>query len=69
LKLREQAVTGHKLELRDRLIKALDKKVPKYTEESLVKKKSAATEAKKKSTIDGLSSFSKMLFGKNYNPI
>jgi hypothetical protein len=48
LKPRQQAVTGRKLELRDRLIRALDKKVPKYTEESLAKKKADAAEAKKK---------------------
>jgi hypothetical protein len=64
LKLRQQAVTGRKLELRDRLIKALDKKVPKYTEESLAKKKADAAEAKKKNQIEGLSSFSKTAFWK-----
>jgi hypothetical protein len=50
------------------LIKALDKKVPKYTEESLAKKKSDATEAKKKNSIDGLSSFSKTAFWQELQP-
>jgi pyruvate/2-oxoglutarate dehydrogenase complex dihydrolipoamide acyltransferase (E2) component len=59
LKLRQQAATGRKLEFRDQLIKGLEKKLPKYTDESLAKKKAAATEAKKKNTVDGLSSFSK----------
>jgi hypothetical protein len=68
LKLRQQAVTGRKLELRDRLIEALEKKLPKYTEESLAKKKDAATEAKKKNPIQGLSSFSKTAFWQELNP-
>jgi hypothetical protein len=62
LKLRQQAVTGRKLELRDRSIKALDKMVPKYTEESLAKKKADAAEAKKKNQTEGLSSIFKNCF-------
>jgi hypothetical protein len=48
LKLRQQTVAGRKLELKQRLIKALDNKLPKYTEESLAKKEKDATAAKEK---------------------
>jgi hypothetical protein len=65
LKLRQQSLYGVKFKLKDRLIKALEKKVPKYTQGSLEKKKAAATEAKKKNTTQGLSSFSKTLSGRN----
>jgi hypothetical protein len=50
------------------LIKALDKKVPKYTEEALAKKNAAATEAKKKNITQGLSSFLKTAFWKELKP-
>jgi hypothetical protein len=59
LKLQQQSVYGVKCKLKERLIQALDKKLPKHTDESLAKKKAAATEAKKKNTTQGLSSFSK----------
>jgi hypothetical protein len=62
LKLREQPTSGAKFKLKERLVKALDKKLPKYTEESLAKKKEAATQAKKRNPIQGLSSFSKTAF-------
>jgi hypothetical protein len=62
LKLRQQSVYGVKFKLKQRLIQALDKKVPKYTVKSLAKKKAAATEAKKKNPTQGLSSFSKNAF-------
>jgi hypothetical protein len=54
--------------LKDQLIKALDKKLPKYTEEALAKMKAVATEAKKKNTTQGLSSFSKNAFWKELKP-
>jgi hypothetical protein len=68
LKLRDQPTYGAKFKLKERLIKALDKKLPKYTVESLAKKKSAATEAKKKNSIEGLSSFSKTAFWQELKP-
>jgi hypothetical protein len=68
LKLRQQPTSGVKFKLKDRLIKALDKKLPKYTEDYLVKKKAADTEAKKKNSIGGLSSFSKTAFWKELKP-
>jgi hypothetical protein len=43
-------------------MKALKKKLLKHTEESLAKKKTADTEAKKMNTTRGLSSFSKNAF-------
>jgi hypothetical protein len=48
--------------LKERLIKALDRKVLEYTEESLGKKKAAAAEAKEKNPTQGLSSFPKTTF-------
>jgi hypothetical protein len=54
--------------LKERLIKALDKKLPKHTEESPAKKKAAASEAKKKNPTQGLSSFSKSTFWKELKP-
>jgi hypothetical protein len=45
LKLRQQSVYGVKFKLKDRLIKSLQKKLQKHTEESLAKKKTAGTEA------------------------
>jgi hypothetical protein len=68
LKLRQQSVYGVKFKLKERLIEALDKKVPKYTEELLAKKKAAASEAKKKNTTQGLSSISKTAFWKELKP-
>jgi hypothetical protein len=68
LKLRQQSTYGVKFKLKERLIQALDKKVPKHTDESLAKKKAAATEAKKKNTTQGLSSFSKNAFWKELQP-
>jgi hypothetical protein len=68
LKLRQQSIYGVKFKLKDRLIKTLDKKLPKYTAESLAKKKATATEAKKKNTTHGLSSFSKNAFWKELKP-
>jgi hypothetical protein len=68
LKLRQQLLSGAKFKLKERLIKALDKKVPKYTEESLAKKKAVAAEAKKKNPTQGLSSFSKTAFWKELKP-
>jgi hypothetical protein len=68
LKLRQQSVSGPRLILKKRLIEALDRKVPKYTVESLAKKKAAATEAKKKNTTQGLSSFSKNASWKELKP-
>jgi hypothetical protein len=68
LKLRQQSVSGPKFKLKERLIEALDKKLPKHTDESLAKKKAAATEAKKKNTTQGLSSFSKNAFWKELKP-
>jgi hypothetical protein len=68
LKLRQQSLSGAKFKLKQRLIKALDKKVPEYTEESLAKKKAAAAEAKKKNPTQGLSSFSKTAFWKVLKP-
>jgi hypothetical protein len=62
LKLRQQSVYGVKFKLKERLIQALDKKLPKHTGESFAKKKAAATEAKKKNTTQGLSPFSKKAF-------
>jgi hypothetical protein len=47
------------------LIKALEKKLPKYTEESLTKKKAAASEAKKKNPTQG---FSNTAFWKELKP-
>jgi hypothetical protein len=57
LKLRQQSVYGVKFKLKERLIQALEKKLPKHTDESLAKKKAAATEATRKNTTQGLSSF------------
>jgi hypothetical protein len=54
LKLRQQSSFGAKFKLKERLIKSLDKKPPKHTEESLAKKKAAASEAKKKNPTQGL---------------
>jgi hypothetical protein len=54
--------------LKERLRQALDKKLPKHTDESLAKKKAAATEAKKKNTTQGLSSFSEKAFWKELKP-
>ena len=64
LKLREQPTSGAKFKLKERLIKALEKKLPKYTMESLAKKKEADIEAKKKNPTDGLSSFAKTAYWK-----
>jgi hypothetical protein len=50
------------------LIQAFVKKLPKHTDESLAMKKAAATEAKKKDTTQGLSSFSKTAFWKELKP-
>jgi hypothetical protein len=50
------------------LIKALDKKLPKYTLEYLAKKKTTDTEAKKKNPTQGLSSFSKTAFWQELQP-
>jgi hypothetical protein len=36
LKLRQLSIYGAKYKLKERLMKALDKKLPKYTDESLV---------------------------------
>jgi hypothetical protein len=47
LRLRQESSSSAKFKLKERLIEALDKKLPKYTAESLAKKKAAATEAKK----------------------
>ena len=68
MNLRQQPLSGPKFKLKDRLIKALDKKVPKYTEASLRKKKATAAEAKKKNTTQGLSSFSKTAFWQELKP-
>jgi hypothetical protein len=68
LKLQQQSLYGVKFKLKDQLIEALEKKVPKYTEESLAKKKAAASEAKKKNPTQGLSSFSKTAFWKELKP-
>jgi hypothetical protein len=68
LRLRQQSLSGVKFKLKERLIQALDKKLPKHTDESLAKKKAAATEAKKKNTTQGLSSFSKKAFWKELKP-
>jgi hypothetical protein len=68
LKLRQQSVYGAKFQLKKRLIEALDKKLPKYTAESLAKKKATATEAKKKNTTQGLSSSSRNAFWKELKP-
>jgi hypothetical protein len=68
LKLQQQSVYGAKFQLKKRLIEALDKKLPKYTAESLAKKKAAATEAKEKKTTQGLSSISKTTFWKELKP-
>jgi hypothetical protein len=54
LRLRQESSSGAKFKLKERLIEALDKKLPKYSAESLTKKKAAATEAKKKNTTQGL---------------
>ena len=54
LKLREQLISGTKFRLKDGLLKALEKKLPNYTVESLAKKKASAAEAKKKDPIDEL---------------
>jgi hypothetical protein len=69
LKLRQQSIYGVKFKLKERLIQALEKKLPKHTDESLTKKKAAATEAKKKNTTQGLSSFSKNAFWKKLKQI
>jgi hypothetical protein len=68
LKLWQQSVSGAKFKLKEQLIKALDKKLPKHTEESLAKKKAASSEAKKKNPTQGLSSFSKNAFWKALKP-
>jgi hypothetical protein len=68
LRLRQESSSGDKFQLKKRLKEALDKKLPKYTAESLAKKKAAATEAKKKNTAQGLSSFSKNAFWKGLKP-
>jgi hypothetical protein len=68
LKLRQQSLSGVKFKLKDRLIKAFDKKVPKYTEKALAKKKLDDIEAKTKNTTQGLSSFSKTAFWKELQP-
>jgi hypothetical protein len=65
LKLRQQSVSGPKLILKKRLIEALDKKLPKHTDESLAKKKAAVTEAKKRIQHKACLLFQKKLFGKN----
>jgi hypothetical protein len=64
LRLRQESSSGAKFKLKEQLIEALDKKVPKYTEEALAKKKAAASEAKKKNPTQGLSFFSKTAFWK-----
>jgi hypothetical protein len=67
LRLRQESSSGAKFQLKKRSVEALDRKLPKYTAESLAKKKAATTEAKKKNTTQGLCLlFQKMLFGKNY---
>jgi hypothetical protein len=65
LRLRQESSSGAKFKLKERLIQALDKKLPKHTEESLTKKKAAASEAKKRIQHKACLLFQKMLFGKN----
>jgi hypothetical protein len=50
------------------LIKEFDKKLPRYTLEYLAKKKTADTEARKKNTTQGLSSFPKTAFWQELKP-
>ena len=50
------------------MLKALEKKLPNYTVESLAKKKYSAAEARKNNPVDGLSSFSKTALWKELKP-
>ena len=68
MKLREQPISGTKFKLKDWLLKALEKKLPNYTVESLAKKKYSAAEARKNNPVDGLSSFSKTALWKELKP-
>jgi hypothetical protein len=65
LKLRQQSIYGAKFKLKERLIKALDKKLPKYSLEYLAKKKTTDTEAKKRIQHKACLLFLKLLSGRN----
>jgi hypothetical protein len=66
LKLRQQAVTGRKFKLRDQLIKALEKKLPKYTVESLLqRRRMRLLKQKKRIQHKDCPLFQNLLFGKN----